>query len=142
MEKRSEGLFLTIVSRPVPFTYIPPTGNECGRKPIAMYAISWHCRQCERIEAVRLWLISVCYYILPGLVHFDIGDPFQGYTNRAARVGYFWRPKSALLGTFGMRSMKWHRQVVLFVVVDGCGKYLCSVRLNGRDLKFYPLTMA
>ena len=40
MEKRSEWSFLTFVSRPVPFKYIPPTGNECGRKPIAMYVIS------------------------------------------------------------------------------------------------------
>ena len=41
MERRSEWFYLlTFVSRPVPFIYIPPTGNECGRKPIAMYVIS------------------------------------------------------------------------------------------------------
>ena len=40
MEKRSERFFVTFVSRPVPFIYIPPTGNKCGRKPIAMYVIS------------------------------------------------------------------------------------------------------
>ena len=35
-EKRVS-FFLTFVRRPIPATYIPPTGNECGRKPIAMY---------------------------------------------------------------------------------------------------------
>ena len=47
MEKRSERFFVTFVSRPVPFTYIPPTGNERGRKPIAMYVISGHSRRCS-----------------------------------------------------------------------------------------------
>ena len=56
--------------------------------------------------------------------------------------GYFWRQKSALLSTFTSRSTKWLRQGVLFVVVDDCGKYFCSVRWNGRVLNFYPLTMA
>ena len=37
MEKRSEWFFKSFVSRPIPSTYIPPTGNKCGRKPIAMY---------------------------------------------------------------------------------------------------------
>ena len=46
MGKRSERFFLTFVSRPVPFIYIPPTWNECGRKPIAMYVISGHFRRC------------------------------------------------------------------------------------------------
>ena len=53
MEKRSERFFfLTFVSRPVPIIYIPPTGNECGRKPIAMYVISglsW--RWCKCIDS-------------------------------------------------------------------------------------------
>ena len=34
MEKRSERFFVTFVSHPVPFIYILPIGNECGRKPI------------------------------------------------------------------------------------------------------------
>ena len=46
MGKRSEQFFLTFVSRPVPFIYIPPTGNECGQKPIAMYVISGHSWRC------------------------------------------------------------------------------------------------
>ena len=46
MEKRSERFFVTFVSRPVPFTYIPPTGNERGRKPIAMYVIAGNSRRC------------------------------------------------------------------------------------------------
>ena len=46
MEKRSEWFFLTFVNRPIPFTYIPPTGNERGRKPIAMYVIPGHSRRC------------------------------------------------------------------------------------------------
>ena len=37
---------------------------------------------------------------------------------------------------------KWFREVVLFVIVDGCGEYSCSVRWNGRELNVYPLTMA
>ena len=45
MEKRSERFFVTFVSCPVPFTYIPPTGNERGRKPIAMYVIAGHSRR-------------------------------------------------------------------------------------------------
>ena len=45
MEKRSEWFFLTFVNRPIPFTYIPPTGNERGRKPIAMYVIAGHSRR-------------------------------------------------------------------------------------------------
>ena len=49
MEKRSERFFVTFVSRPVPFTYIPPTGNERGRKPIAMYVIAGHSRRCSPI---------------------------------------------------------------------------------------------
>ena len=45
MEKRSEWFFLTFVNRPIPFTYIPPTRNERGRKPIAMYVIAGHSRR-------------------------------------------------------------------------------------------------
>ena len=56
--------------------------------------------------------------------------------------GHFWRQKSALLSAFTSRSTKWLRQVVLFFIVDECGKYFCSVRWNGRDLNFYPLTLA
>ena len=63
MEKRSEWFFLTFVGHPIPFTYIPPTGNECGRKPIATYVISrafWtmHPSQISK-------LISLC----PGVYH-------------------------------------------------------------------------
>ena len=36
---------LTFVNRPIPFTYIPPTGNKRGRKPIAMYVIAGHSRR-------------------------------------------------------------------------------------------------
>ena len=54
MEKRSELFFVTFVSRPIPFTYIPPTGHECGRKPIAMYLISGHSlrRRCANNTAL------------------------------------------------------------------------------------------
>ena len=45
MEKRSEWFILTFVNRPIPFTYIPPTGNERGLKPIAMYVIAGHSRR-------------------------------------------------------------------------------------------------
>ena len=44
-------IFLTFVNRPIPFTYIPPTGNERGRKPIAMYVIAGHSRRCVVLEA-------------------------------------------------------------------------------------------
>ena len=50
MEKRSEWFFLTFVNRPIPFTYIPPTGNERGRKPIAMYVIAGHSRRCFTVH--------------------------------------------------------------------------------------------
>ena len=36
-KRKASDFFLTFVNRPTPFTYIPPTGNERGRKPIAMY---------------------------------------------------------------------------------------------------------
>ena len=32
--KEKRVIFLTFVNRPIPFTYIPPTGNERGRKPL------------------------------------------------------------------------------------------------------------
>ena len=48
MEKRSEWFFLTFVNRPIPFIYIPPTRNERGRKPIAMYVIAGHSRRCRK----------------------------------------------------------------------------------------------
>ena len=41
------------MGRPIPFTYIPPTGNECGRKPIAMYVISGHSWRCVQLGTVK-----------------------------------------------------------------------------------------
>ena len=41
-KREASDFFFAFVSRPIPFTYIPSTGNECGRKPIAMYVISGH----------------------------------------------------------------------------------------------------
>ena len=58
MEKKSDWFFLTFVSRPIPFTYIPLTGNECGRKPVAMYVISGH--SWWRPEPV-LWALHYSY---------------------------------------------------------------------------------
>ena len=53
MERRSERFFVTFVNRPIPFTYIPPTGNERGRKPIAMYVIVGHSRRLHQSKACQ-----------------------------------------------------------------------------------------
>ena len=31
MKKEASDFFKTFVGRQIPFTYVPPTGNECGR---------------------------------------------------------------------------------------------------------------
>ena len=41
-KREASDFFLNFVRHQIPFTYIPPTGKEYCRKPIAMYVISGH----------------------------------------------------------------------------------------------------
>ena len=46
--------FSTFTSRQISFKYIPPTGNEGGKKPIGLYVISGHSwRRGQKSDVLR-----------------------------------------------------------------------------------------
>ena len=52
--------------------------SEVTRRDAHVHFSKWTSRSCDK------WLVSVCYwYVLPSLVHVDIGGVFWGYANQA-----------------------------------------------------------
>ena len=116
MEKRSEWIFLTFVGLSIPFTYIPPTGNECGQKPIAMYVISrysWRCdgslpatASCCRIGSppYSLWQM-----VIPVIVFCVKLSKLNSHSWRLSTAGHFWSvtPSHRFFSPFPTWPLSW-----------------------------------